>query len=71
MIKQTSFAEILEIADQMPLEDQENLIRILQNRIREHHRKDRIRDVQEAQQEFIEGKCQVVTPEELMEEILG
>jgi len=66
-----TFAEIVESADQLPLEDQENLIIILQNRLRERRRAERVRDVQEAEQEFAEGKCQPVTPEQLMKEILA
>lgn len=68
---QTTFAEILERADELPLEDQENLIHILHNRLRDKRRAERVRDVQEAQQEFASGKCQPVTPEQLMEEILS
>ena len=67
----TTFAEILEAADKLPPEDQENLINILQNRLRDQNRAEKIRDVQEAQKEFAEGECQPVTPEQLMEEILS
>jgi hypothetical protein len=71
MITKPTFAEILESADQLPLEDQENLIVILQNRLRERRRSQRIRDVEEAQKEFAEGKCQPITIEQLMQEILS
>jgi hypothetical protein len=71
MAIQTTFAEILEAAEQLPLEDQENLIHILQNRLRDQKRTDLIRDVQEAQQEFAQGQCQPLTPEQIMEEILS
>ncbi len=71
MKSKTTFAEILEAADQLPIEDQENLIDILQNRLRDLRRADLVRDVREAQQEFAEGKCQAVTPEQLMKEILS
>jgi hypothetical protein len=71
MMTKTTFAEILESADQLPLEDQENLIVILQNRLRDRQRSERVRDVREAQSEFAEGKCRPVTPEELMKEILS
>ncbi len=67
----TTFAEILEAADQLPPEAQENLIDILQNRLRDRRRAEKIRDVQEAQKELAEGKCQPVTPDQLMEEILS
>lgn len=68
---QITFAGILEEADKLPIEDQENLIRILQNRLRDKRRAERVRDVQETQQEFASGKCQPVTPDQLIEEILS
>lgn len=68
---QTTFAEILEAAEQLPLQEQENLIDILQKRLRERRTANLLKDVQEAQKEFAEGKCQPVTPEKLMEEILS
>ncbi|NCR07765.1 hypothetical protein [Microcystis aeruginosa] len=71
MAIQTTFAEILEAAEQLPLEDQENLIHILQNRLRDQKRTELLRDVQEAQQEFAQGQCQPMTPEQIMEEILS
>ncbi|NER24488.1 MAG: hypothetical protein F6J96_28060 [Symploca sp. SIO1C2] len=71
MMTKATFAEILESADQLPLEDQENLILILQSRLRDHRRAERVRDVQEAEKEFAEGKCQPATPEQLMKEILA
>lgn len=66
---QMNFADILEAAEQLSLEDREDLIRILQNRLREQKRADLIKDVLEAEQEFVQGKSQPVTPEELMKEI--
>lgn len=66
-----NFAEILDSADRLPIEEQEDLIRILQSRLRDRHRADRIRDVQEAQNEYAEGKCHPKTPQQLMKEILS
>lgn len=71
MMTQTTFAAILEAAGNLPLEDQEQLINILQNRLRDQRRAERIKDVQEAQKEFTEGKCKPVTPQQLMDEILS
>lgn len=67
----TTFAEILEAAEQLPLEDQENLIHILKNRLREQKRAELVKDVNEAQKEFAQGQCKPVTPEQIMEEILS
>lgn len=66
-----TFAEVLEAADKLPFEDQENLIRILHNRLREQKRLQLLRDVDEACQEFAQGQCQPMTPEQIIEEILG
>ena len=68
---QINFVEILEAAEQLSLEDREDLIRILQNRLREEKRIDIVKDVKEAQQEFAQGNCKPVAPEELMKEILS
>ena len=68
---QINFAEILEAAKQLSIEDREDLIRILQNRLREQKRADLVKDVREAEQEFARGKCLPVTPEQLMKEILS
>ncbi|PZO38480.1 MAG: hypothetical protein DCF19_16280 [Pseudanabaena frigida] len=71
MIVETPFAKILDAADQLLLEDQEDLIHILQNRLRDRRRVELLKDVQEAQQEFALGQCKPVTPEQLMEELLA
>jgi hypothetical protein len=71
MMTKPNFAEILESADRLPLEDQESLINILQNRLRDRRRSERVKDVQEAQKEFAEGKCQPVTIEQIRSEIIS
>ena len=68
---ETPFIQILEAADRLQLEDQEDLIRILQNWLRDRHRAELIKDVQESQQEFALGQCKPVTPAQLMEELLA
>jgi hypothetical protein len=68
---QHKFADILEAADQLTLRDQEDLIHILQNRVREQKRAVILQDVKDTQQEFSEGKCQPITPEALMDELLA
>jgi hypothetical protein len=47
------------------------LIQILENRIRAQKRATLVKEVQAAQQEFEQGNCQSVTPEQLMGEILA
>ena len=68
---QITFATILDAADQLPLEDQENLIDILQKRLRDHRRTELVQEVQQAQQEFAQGQCKIATPQQIIEEILS
>ncbi len=65
------FGEILEAADVLPIEDQETLIDILKNRLRERRRAELLKDIQEAEKEFKDGKCRPASPDELMREILS
>lgn len=69
-IPETTFTKILEAADRLQLEDQEDLIRILQNRLRDRLRAELIQDVQEAQQEFVLGECKPVTPPKFIWEVV-
>jgi hypothetical protein len=68
---QSTFADLIEAADQLPLEEQEDLIHILKNRLRDQKRAKLVKDVAEAQQEFVQGKCNPMTPEQIMGEILA
>jgi hypothetical protein len=78
-MSQSTFADLIETAEQLPIEEQEDLVHILKNRLRDsakptlHERKraELIKDVAEAQQEFAQGKCKPLTPEQIMEEILS
>lgn len=65
----SNFGQVLEAANQLPLEEQEDLIEILRRKIREARRADILRDIWESQQEFSQGKCLILTPEELIKEI--
>ena len=66
-----SFNEVLESADKLSLDDQETLMEVLHLRIIEHRRAVLAKEIQDAQQEFKEGKCKPTTPAELMKEILS
>lgn len=61
-----TFSEVLEAANKLAVEKQESLIEILRNRIRANRRYDIIKNVQETEQEFREGKCKLVTIEEIL-----
>jgi len=65
------FEEVLDSADRLSLEDQEELVQILQKRITEHRRDKLSKEIKAADREFKKGKCQKATPDELMREILA
>jgi predicted translin family RNA/ssDNA-binding protein len=64
------FAEVLEAADHLSLDEQEELIAILHRRLAQAARLRIATDVQQARQEFSEGKCLPASPAELMREIM-
>jgi hypothetical protein len=66
-----TFADLIEAAEQLLIEEQEDLVHILKNRLRDRKRAELIKDVAEAQKEFAQGKCKPLTPEQIMEEILS
>jgi hypothetical protein len=68
---QSTFADLIEAAEQLPLEEQEDLVHILQNRLRDRKRAALVKDVVEAQQEFAQGKCKPLIPQQIIEEILA
>jgi hypothetical protein len=64
------FAEVLEAADHLSRDEQEELIAIMQRRLAHAARQQLAAEVQEARQEFAQGRCSPATPDELMREIL-
>jgi DNA-binding TFAR19-related protein (PDSD5 family) len=64
------FGEVLDAADQLTQDEQEELIAILHRRLAHAARQRLITDVQAARQEFAEGRCSPAAPDDLMREIL-
>ena len=64
------FAEVLEAADHLSQDEQQELIAILNRRLAQAARQRLAEEVQEARQQFAEGRCLPTTPEELMREIM-
>ncbi|OFV98686.1 MAG: hypothetical protein A3H28_04480 [Acidobacteria bacterium RIFCSPLOWO2_02_FULL_61_28] len=69
MERPVPFGEIVEAADELTIEDQETLLTILKNRLRDRRRAELVKEIQEARKEFEEGRCRPATPDELMREI--
>jgi hypothetical protein len=70
VVKIASFADALEAADQLPLDDQEMLADVLHRRVVAERRKRLVAEVREAQEEYQGGQARPVSPDELMAEIL-
>lgn len=66
-----TFGEILEAANELPVDDQESLLQILQRRLVERRREGIARDVEEAREALKAGKCQLATPDEIFDEIIS
>ena len=64
------FGEVLEAADQLSPEEQQALIAILHRRLAQAGRQLLAVEIREAREEFAQGRCRPVTPDELMHEIL-
>jgi ClpP class serine protease len=70
MAQALPFAEVLEAADQLTQEEQEELIAILHRRLAQATRRRLAAEVQEARQESAEGRCLPTTTEVVINEIL-
>jgi len=66
-----SFGEILEAADKLSLEEQEELIEVLSRRAADRRRDLLSRDVRNARKEFREGRITPATPDGILSEILS
>jgi hypothetical protein len=64
------FGEVLEAADHLSSDEQEQLIAILNRRLAQAARQRLAAEIQEARQEFAQGHCLPTTPDELMREIM-
>lgn len=64
------FGEVLDAADLLSREEQEELVAVLHRRLAEAARKRLIADVREARSDFANGRCMPTTPDDLMREIL-
>ena len=70
MTQEMPFAEVLEAADHLSADEQEELIAILHRRLALAARKRLVADIQDARRECAEGKCKPATPDEIMREIM-
>jgi hypothetical protein len=64
------FADVLEAADHLSLDEQQELIAILNHRLAEAGRQRLATDIADARKEYVTGGCQPRTPADLLGEIL-
>ena len=65
-----AFAQVVEDASALPLDEQESLIQILRSRRIEQRRRELLADVLESEDDFARGLCRPATVEEIMKEIM-
>ena len=68
---QTKFADVLEAVEELPTEEKEELIRILQNRLNEARRNQLKDEIENSRREFEQGLCKPATVDEIMREVLS
>ncbi len=66
-----SFADILEAADKLSLEEQEALVDVLSRRAADRRREQLSREIRKARREFKEGHARPATPDDILSEILS
>lgn len=71
MAQSMPFGEVVEAADQLSADEQEELLSILRRRLAEQGRKRVAAEAGKARQEFDSGACQPAAVDELMREILS
>ena len=67
----TKFAQVLDSADELALEDQESLVDVLQHRLAEHRREELVAAVKSARREFKEGGCRPATPAQIIRRLFA
>ena len=71
MARTSSFSDILDLADHLPLEEKEALIDVLQRRATEERRARIVREVAASEREYRRGKAKAGTVSQIMAEITG
>jgi len=66
---QIKFADVLEAVGELPTDEQEELIRILNNRLIENRRDQLKQEIENAEQEFEQGLCKPLTVDNFIKEV--
>jgi hypothetical protein len=67
----TKFAQVLDSADGLAIEEQESLVEILRHRLAEHRRAELGEAVKLARREFKEGRIRPATPAQIIKRLFA
>ena len=67
----TKFAQVVDSAGELALEEQESLVEVLQHRLAEHRRAELVAAVKSARREFKEGGCRPATPAQIIRRLFA
>ena len=67
----TKFAQVLDSADELALEEQESLVQVLQHRLAEHRREELVAAVKSARRQFKEGRCRPAAPAQIIKRLFA
>lgn len=65
-----TFAQVVEMADELSLDEKESLVEIVQRRLAEQRRAELIQSVKQARQEHKSGRGRPASPKEILKKIL-
>jgi hypothetical protein len=66
-----TFAQVLDSADELPVEEQESLVEVLQHRLAERRREILVEAVRSARREFKEGRCRPASSSQIIKRIIA
>jgi hypothetical protein len=66
-----TFAQVVELTDELSLDEKENLLDIVQRRLAEGRRAEIVDSVNHARQEHKAGRCRPASPKDIMKKILA
>jgi len=66
-----TFNEVLESADELPLDQKESLVSVLRHRVAEERRAELVETVRQARDDFRSGRCRPATPAQIMKNLLS
>ncbi|PWU13960.1 MAG: hypothetical protein C5B50_18435 [Verrucomicrobia bacterium] len=66
-----SFGEVLESAEELPLDQKESLVSVLRRRVAEERRAELVEAVKEARRQFSAGQVRPASPSQIMKKLVS